>query len=68
MSTEPKNNQSTSKPIGQPRHEPDTNALPSAVTFYMSTQERRALLGVLKPLATNRSDAILIALGLQRHE
>ena len=60
----PETNSSDSTKIKQPKNEPNTHALPSAVTFYMSVQERRQLLRALKPLAQNRSQAILIAMGL----
>lgn len=53
--------------IKQPRLETNTQALPSAVTFYMSVQERRQLLNALKPIAHNRTQAILIAMGLMKN-
>lgn len=53
--------------IKQPINETNTHALPSAVTFYMSVQERRQLLNALKPIAHNRTQAILIAMGLMKN-
>lgn len=53
--------------IKKPINETNTQALPSAVTFYMSVQERRQLLNALKPIAHNRTQAILIAMGLMKN-
>lgn len=64
MKPEPTNN----KHIPQPKNEPNTHALPSAVTFFMSVQERRELLRTLQPIAQNRSHAILIAMGICKND
>tara|TARA_R110002072_G_scaffold42064_8_gene117720 strand:- start:16812 stop:17012 length:201 start_codon:yes stop_codon:yes gene_type:complete len=48
----------------QPKIERKPDRLPSAVVFYMSWSQRRALLNAIKPMGENRSRALLIALGL----
>lgn len=53
----------TMRPPG-PRIEPGTGQLPSAVTFFLTRAQRRALLKVLKVLGDDRSAALLTALGL----
>lgn len=50
--------------IAQPIAEKNTAKLPSAVTFYLDAKQRRDLLSVLKRYSSDRSQAILIALGL----
>ena len=49
----------------QPKIERAPDRLPSAVVFYMSWSQRRALLNAIKPMSENRSRALLIALGLR---
>ncbi|MFG0247106.1 MAG: hypothetical protein ACF8MF_13745 [Phycisphaerales bacterium JB052] len=50
--------------LPQPRIEHRTSHLPTAVTFFMTRGQRRALLDALKPVSDDRSRALLIALGL----
>ncbi len=50
--------------IRQPLKEQGTESLPSAVTFFLHAQQRRALLKALSVYSTDRSQAILIALGV----
>lgn len=54
----------SSAKIRSPRIEKDTNALPSALTFFLQTHQRRSVLKALKQLSPDRSVAILTALGL----
>lgn len=50
--------------LPQPRIEHRTTHLPSAVTFFMTRGQRRALLDTLKPVSDDRTRALLITLGL----
>ncbi|PCI10390.1 hypothetical protein COB72_03305 [bacterium] len=50
--------------IKQPTPEHTTEKLPSALTFFMQTKQRRAVLDALSAFSNDRSQAILIALGL----
>lgn len=50
--------------LKQPIVEHDTGALPSAVTFFLNTKQRRAGLGVLNEYSDDRTRAILMALGI----
>ena len=56
----------TSAEIKPPKREHDTDSLPSAVTFFMDASQRKALLNALKRFSNNRSNAILIALDINR--
>ncbi len=50
--------------IQQPTKEKNTDKLPSAVTFFLHTKQRRALLKALSAYSNDRSQAILIAMGI----
>ncbi len=50
--------------ITQPIKEQSTESLPSALTFFLHTKQRRALLKALGAYSNDRSQAILIALGV----
>jgi len=54
--------------IKLPIPEHNTEKLPSAVTFFMATKQRRAVLNALAVFSSDRSQAILIALGIIEHE
>ena len=56
--------QNTCDQIHQPIREHDTSKLPSAVTFFVTSEHRQAILKALQPISQNRSQAIMIALGL----
>lgn len=56
------------KAIKQPTPEYTTEKLPSALTFFMATKQRRAVLDALSAFSSDRSQAILIALGIIEHE
>ncbi len=50
--------------IAQPIKEQSTESLPSALTFFLHAHQRRALLKALRAYSNDRSQAILIALGI----
>ncbi|MBL4699123.1 MAG: hypothetical protein JKX70_09855 [Phycisphaerales bacterium] len=50
--------------INQPTTEHNTEKLPSALTFFVNTKQRRMLINALAAFSTDRSQAILIALGV----
>jgi hypothetical protein len=55
----------THPPLPRPRAESDTGALPSAVTFFMTRSQRAELLGALRAHGHDRTQALLIAVGLR---
>jgi len=57
-----------SNELGKPKQEMNTDALPIAVTFFLTVSQRRLLLQSLKAYSDQRSRAILIALGLIEKE
>ena len=50
--------------INQPTKEHSTEKLPSALTFFVNNTQRRMLINALAAFSTDRSQAILIALGV----
>lgn len=54
----------TLEPLNQPIIEQGTGALPSALTFFMSREERAAVLRALAKLSNDRTRALLIAAGV----
>lgn len=51
-----------------PKPAPDPGALPSAVTFFLTAEERRRVLRALKELDQDRAGALLKALGIERQQ
>jgi hypothetical protein len=59
--TSDRNNRSgPEKPVVQD----STDALPSALTFFVTTKQRRTIINLLSSIDKNRSSAIIVALGL----
>jgi len=52
--------------IRPPVIETNTDTLPSAVTFFMTQNQRRSLLRILRSIDTNRSNAMLIAMNIDQ--
>lgn len=50
--------------LARPRIEHNTDHLPSAVTFFMTRAQRRALLDRLGRISDDRTRALLIGVGL----
>lgn len=55
----------THRALPEARVEQGTGTLPSAVTFFMTRQQRVELLHTLALLSENRTQALLIATGMQ---
>lgn len=68
QTTKPTSASAINPPLHQPKAEPMTSHLPSAVTFFMERGQRTKLLSALKLIADDRSAAILIALGIKPSE
>lgn len=50
--------------IQSPRIEKDTDALPSALTFFLQSHQRRAAVEALKKISPDRTIAMMKVLGL----
>lgn len=50
--------------VPQPKTETDQSKLPSAVTFFLTAQQRTKVLQLLKQLDQNRSAALIRALNI----
>ena len=58
----------TTQTPAPPKIEYDPGELPSALTFFVTYAQRRALLGALSAWSNDRTGALLMALGIQSLE
>ncbi len=57
--------QDKNEQVPQPIQNENTDALPSALTFFITRSERRELIRALNKLSPRRGDALKIALGIK---